>query len=84
MELIDDPVILGRIAPLLGGYIRPEPEPLAGDLMPARWIVREWVDYWYIDKAMQIAESFLLSDAVLNAAEPAMRGDALGPLLAGH
>ena len=49
MDTIDTPVIAEAVAPLTGGHIVPVPEHLAGRLVPARWIVHEWRDYWYIN-----------------------------------
>jgi len=35
--------------PLSGGTITPVPHHLRTLLAPARWIVQEWREYWYID-----------------------------------
>ncbi|MBA2776452.1 MAG: DUF2357 domain-containing protein [Chloroflexia bacterium] len=35
--------------PLTGGPIGAVPDDLATRLVPARWVVHEWADYWYVD-----------------------------------
>lgn len=49
MATIDIPPPPKVSPPLTGLGIVPVPDNLAAQLVPARWIVHEWVDYWYVD-----------------------------------
>lgn len=49
METTDTPFVPEAVAPFAGGPILPVSDYLAAHLVPARWIVHEWRDYWYVN-----------------------------------